>query len=192
MKSQDHVDDIYHTGWVVFETVAGDEKRRLSWYSERWADASDVELRALLAHAECVRKPDAEQSVRGDDSPGRDDDHPGRDDDRPAQSALADVEPREHGAEATTPHGVRTFRYPGGRYWTVCVGPRPEGGGEPALRFTAGARNIELATWPAEWADYSDEQLVELLRWAAPRLGASAPPPGTPRRRWDDQADRRR
>lgn len=81
---------------------------------------------------------------------------------------------------------LRTFRYPGGRYWTVCLDMHLQDGAPPALRFTAGARNIELATWPEDWVDYSDAQLVDLLRWAAPRFDRRAPPPGTPRRRWDD------
>jgi hypothetical protein len=53
------------------------------------------------------------------------------------------------------------------------------------LRFTAGARNIDMANWPKDWVDYSDEQLVQLLRKAAPRSGGPAAPNG-PRRRWDD------
>jgi hypothetical protein len=94
------------------------------------------------------------------------------------------VDEISHGAAA--PQRVRTFRYPGGRYWTVAVDPHRETGSPPALRFTAGARNIELAAWPADWIDYTDEQLIELLRWASPRFDRRAPPPGTPRRRWDD------
>jgi hypothetical protein len=84
---------------------------------------------------------------------------------------------------------LRTFRYPGGRYWTVCVDMHLLDGGPPTLRFTAGARIIELATWPAEWADFTDGQLIDLLRWAAPRSQRPLPPPGTPRRRWDDASE---
>jgi hypothetical protein len=91
---------------------------------------------------------------------------------------------------ASGTQSLRTFRYPGGRYWTVCVDMHLSDGGPPALRFTAGARIIELATWPAEWTDYTDAQLVDLLRWAAPRSERRPPPPGVPRRRWDDLPDR--
>jgi hypothetical protein len=83
---------------------------------------------------------------------------------------------------------LRTFRYPGGRYWTVCVDMHRSGGGPPALRFTAGARIIELASWPADWAGFTDAQLIDLLRWAAPRSERQPPSRGTPRRRWDDQS----
>jgi hypothetical protein len=129
------------TGWLDFESLSTGERRRLSSYRQRWAEAPDVELRAMLARAE---------TVANDQQP------------------------------------VRTFRYPEGRYWTACVIVRQEDGGPPVLRFTAGARIIELGNWPKQWTDFSDEQLVELLRWAAPRADTGAPPPGTPRRRWDD------
>jgi hypothetical protein len=174
-KIEEYLDDIYHTGWLVFETVAGDEKRRLSRYQQQWAGASDTELRAMLARAESVqgRRADAERITREDDGP-------------PA-SLLADDPQSEPSADVTPQQVIRTFRYPGGRYWTVGLVEHPEEGGRPALRFTAGARNIELGSWPKEWADYTDAQLIELLRWAAPRTGAEAPQPGTPRRRWDDR-----
>jgi hypothetical protein len=93
---------------------------------------------------------------------------------------------------ASGTQSLRTFRYPGGRYWTVCVDMHHSDGGPPALRFTAGARIIELATWPAEWADFTDRQLIDLLRWAAPRSDRRPPPPGTPRRRWDDSLHQER
>jgi hypothetical protein len=168
------VDDIYHTGWLVFETVSGDEKRRLGRYPQRWANGSEQELRALLAQAERVRggSPDAQRA--------EDRSSPSRDDDRSQPGPAAGV---------NAPQQARTFRYPNGRYWTVAVVVRQEDGERSALRFTAGARNIELETWPEEWADLTDEQLVELLRWAAPRSSTGAPAPGTPRRRWDDRPE---
>jgi hypothetical protein len=60
-------------------------------------------------------------------------------------------------------------------------------GTSPVLRFTAGAREIDLCDWPKDWVDYADDQLVELLRKAAPRDPGSSPKPNGPRRRWDDQ-----
>jgi hypothetical protein len=178
-KIEEYVDDIYHTGWLVFETVAGDEKRRLSRYPPRWAEASEIQLRGLLARAEWVRggagRSEPERSMRDEGAAGS-----------PSQGDVASPEPS---VNAPAQQLVRTFRYPGGRYWTASVVVRADEGGRPALRFTAGARIIELPTWPKDWADHTDEQLVELLRRAAPRLVAGAPPPGTPRRRWDDRPE---
>jgi hypothetical protein len=154
--STDDVAEVDPTGWLVFESVSTGEKRRLSLYRQRWAEAPDVELRAMLARAETVRESDADAELA-------------------QRGAPADQQP------------IRTFRYPEGRYWTACVVVRQEDGGPPVLRFTAGARIIELGNWPKQWTDFSDEQLIDLLRWAAPRADSGSPPPGTPRRRWDDQ-----
>ena len=81
---------------------------------------------------------------------------------------------------------VRSFRYPNGRLWSVCVVRCPEGGGAPLLRFSAGARHLDLHDWPADWAVLSDERLVALVR-SIPRATQPAPrPPDRPRRRHDD------
>jgi hypothetical protein len=32
------------------------------------------------------------------------------------------------------------------------------------LRFSAGARRVDLRTWPLDWPDYTDERLIQLLR----------------------------
>ena len=85
---------------------------------------------------------------------------------------------------------VRTFRYPGGHFWTVSVVMHPEHGGAPMLRFSAGNRSIDLAKWPKDWTDQPDEALVAMLRRAAPKRDRS-PAPGAPRRRWDDQPQAR-
>jgi hypothetical protein len=58
----------------------------------------------------------------------------------------------------------------------------------PVLRFSAGPRSIDMENWPKDWADMPDERLVTLLRQASPRDPTKAAPPGTPRRRYDDQA----
>jgi len=64
---------------------------------------------------------------------------------------------------------VRSFRYPGGRVWTVSVTPHPTVRDAKVLRFSAGARAIDVEDWPHDWADAPDEQLIALLRGAAPR-----------------------
>lgn len=70
---------------------------------------------------------------------------------------------------------VRTFRYPGGRVWTASVTAHPTEPSRRVLRFSAGARSIDVAQWPDDWAVQSDEELIALLRQSAPRhLLASA------------------
>lgn len=81
---------------------------------------------------------------------------------------------------------VRSFRYPGGRVWTVSVTPHPAKRGHRVLRFSAGARSIDLDEWPTDWADLPDEQLTVMLRRAAPR-GVLPEAPANRRRRWDDR-----
>ncbi|HEY2376660.1 MAG TPA: hypothetical protein VGH98_11850 [Gemmatimonadaceae bacterium] len=80
---------------------------------------------------------------------------------------------------------VRSFRYPGGRVWTVSVTPHPTTKDARVLRFSAGARAIDVETWPRDWADLPDEQLIAILRRAAPR-GTLTEMPEQHRRRWDD------
>jgi hypothetical protein len=189
-KAEDYLADVYQTGWLVFETKSEDEKRRLSLIPFGWSEFSDEGLEALLQQAEVIppRKLRALREARGEEA--------ARQQERAARRAeeLADLPPSARSAavpeeerpDVTDLGVVRTFRYPGGRFWTVCVLRHPEGGGPPVLRFTAGIRDIDLADWPKDWADYRDEQLVALLRRAAPRPAAPPPAPGTPRRRWDD------
>ena len=80
---------------------------------------------------------------------------------------------------------VRSFRYPGGRVWTVSVTPHPTAHESRVLRFSAGGRVFDLEEWPHDWGDAPDEQLIALLRQASVRDGGP-PRPGTPRRRWND------
>ena len=100
------------------------------------------------------------------------------------------VPPRKLGSAAV--HDVtelavlRTFRYPTGRMWAVREIQHPEDGGPPVLQLAAGSRKINLEHWPKDWADYPDEELVNLLRGAAPRQKTGVAAPGMPHRRWDD------
>jgi hypothetical protein len=64
---------------------------------------------------------------------------------------------------------VRTFRYPGGRVWTVSVSPHPTAHGRRVLRFSGGARVIDVVEWPQDWAELPDDALIAMLQQAAPR-----------------------
>jgi len=80
---------------------------------------------------------------------------------------------------------VRSFRYPGGRVWTVSLTPHPTSPDTRVLRFSADARSIDIPDWPSDWADQPDEQLIAMLRRAAPR-GLLPPLPEELGRRWGD------
>jgi len=153
----------------LFERATGEEKRRLCPYPVRWADASEAELRTLLGGAEVVpaHKLHTQRQAAGESA-------------ATADAPVADARP-----DITDLEVVRSFRYPGGRLWTVCVVTHPDHGGPAVLRFTAGMRWLDLKKWPRDWADARDDVLVDMLRRAAPRADKT-PVPGTPRRRWND------
>lgn len=186
-KDEDYLAQLYHTGWIVFETLDGDDKRRLYPIPTGWAELPDAELAVLLAKAEKVpqRKLRTEKDARGQaavDAMRQAADF--------SDSALDDPErarkiAREETPDVTDLNVWRTFRYPGGRIWVVTV-VQDHGTPSAVLRFTAGARDINLRDWPKDWPDYSDDQLVALLRHASPRAPGSKPLPNGPRRRWDD------
>jgi len=185
-KDEDYLAQLYHTGWIVFETRKGDDKRRLYPVPKGWAELPDAELAVLLEKAEVVpqRKLRTEKNARGQAAAAevqRAHDF--------SQQAIEEPEQATKFASDETPDVTdlsvsRTFRYPGGRIWVVSV--IDEGPGA-VLRFSAGAREIDLKDWPKDWVDYADDQLVQLLRKASPRKPGSKPPPNGPRRRWDDQ-----
>jgi hypothetical protein len=149
-KAEDYLADCYVTGWIVFETVSGDER------------AERVPPHKLRAEQQAIGEP----LSAGD---------------------VAEIAAEADQPDVTDLEVVRTFRYPGGRLWTVCVIAHPEGGGRPVLRFSAGARFIDLKTWPKAWADEPNDKLAELLRNATPRPPSPPTDPNTPRRRWNDQ-----
>jgi len=64
---------------------------------------------------------------------------------------------------------VRSFRYPNGGVWTASVTAHPTAPGARVLRFSGSARVIDLEDWPDDWSEQPDEQLIALLRRAAPR-----------------------
>ena len=99
-----------------------------------------------------------------------------------ASGPLARVEADTIAAAETeviaAPHRpkTRTFRFPGGRYWTVAEWFTPDTRGSGAgamrrvLRFASGTRSLELVEgWPADWASLSDEELAALLARSFPR-----------------------
>jgi hypothetical protein len=172
-KSEDYLAACYDVGWIVFETVPGDQKRRLCPYPKRWVEASDADLRALLQAADPVpaRKLAKQRSSSMTTPPA------------PAELIESVVDDKP---DVTDLDVVRSFRYPGGRLWTVCVITHPENGGPPVLRFTAGMRSIDANNWPKDWPDAPDTVLIDMLRLAAPRRADVMAAPGTPRRRWND------
>jgi hypothetical protein len=183
-KDEDYLAQLYHTGWIVFETKEGDDKRRLYPVPKGWSELPEAELAVLLQKAEVVpkRKLRTEKDLHGPDAVQRAADF--------SQTALEEPErarklARDETPDVTDLNVLRTFRYPSGRIWVACVMQDP-GAASPVLRFTAGARSIDLADWPKDWVDYSDDQLVQLLRTASPRTGPASAPNG-PRRRWDDE-----
>ena len=172
-RAEDWLADCYITGWIVFETLLGDEKRRLCPWPMNWAEADETRLRQLLAAAEVVPPQRVAEQRRSGPTKTR------ADSEVTTPAAAEDL-------DVTDLEVVRTFRYPGGRFWTVCVVKHPEDGGLPVLRFTAGMRNFDMRRWPKDWADQPDDVLVTMLRTAAPRRASGPPGPGIPRRRWDD------
>src|SRR2546423_12916109 len=178
-KAEDYLADCYVTGWIVFETKVGDQKRRLCPWPTRWAEGTEEDLRMLLRRAEIV--PDHKLQAEREIVPDFELD--------PAKAPLAEA--ASQAPDVTDLHVVRTFRYPGGRFWTVSVIPRPEDGGPPVLRFAAGMRSIDLRRWRKDWAGQPEEILVWMLRRAAPRPPSQTPPEGgIPMRRWDDEQPR--
>src|SRR5688500_17711666 len=53
-RAEDYLSDCFTVGWLVFETHAGDDKRRLCPYPKAWPRATDKQLEVLLADAEKV------------------------------------------------------------------------------------------------------------------------------------------
>ena len=91
----------------------------------------------------------------------------------------------EEKADLTDLTVVRTFRYPGGRLWSAAIEKHSDIAAGPVLRFTAGARTIDLQRYPRDWPDLPDDSLIDLLRHAEPRR-ITKYTPETPRRRYND------
>ncbi|HKO16159.1 MAG TPA: hypothetical protein VJU87_07965 [Gemmatimonadaceae bacterium] len=188
-KDEDYLAQLYYTGWIVFETKAGDEKRRLYPIPQRWSELPDAEIEVLLQKAEVVppRKLRTEKRATGAEAAKEVERATALAEQRVDEPARARASGREETPDVTDLRVVRSFRYPRGRIWAASVFQHPDGGGPAVLRFTAGTRDIDLVDWPKDWVDYPVEGLVNLLRRAAPRPRSEAPPADTPQRRWDDQ-----
>ena len=169
-RAEDYLSDCFTVGWLVFETVTGDDKRRLCPYPKAWPRANESQLRVLLGDAERVPREKlfaARQAIGG-------------------TTAAAPAERAENEKpDITDLKVIRSFRYPGGRLWTVCVIDHPDDGGPPALRFSAGSRYLDMRPWPKDWVDAPNERLVEMIRAISPRP-ASWPPSGVRPRRFND------
>lgn len=173
-RAEDYLADCFQLGWLVFETTTGEEKRRLCPIPRDWEDVDESGLRSFLAQSEPVRsrRPSGETTTD-------------RELPRPKAADIQVDDHTDEKADLTDLTVVRTFRYPGGRVWSAAIAPHSDIAVGPVLRFTAGARNIDLAQFPREWPDLPDDQLVDLLRHAAPR-GIAKYTRETPRRRYTD------
>lgn len=174
-RAEDYLADCYQLGWLVFEATTGDEKRRLCPFPRDWESADEPELRSLLAQSESVRprRPSGETAIE-------------REVLRPTAPAKeVDDDEGQENADLTDLTVVRTFRYPGGRVWSAALEKHSDIAVGPVLRFTAGARSIDLSRYPRDWPDLPDDALVELLRHAEPR-GIMKYTAETPRRRYND------
>ena len=161
-RSEDYLSD-YLEGWLVFESADGQSKCRLTPIPERWETAGSDELTEMLRRA---------QAVRGERTSG------------PHGRTATEEAARPEEADAAEGRAKsRTFRYPGGRFWTVAEWSKtvPGGAHQSVLRFSSGARTLECTKWPPQWERFSDEELAELLARSFPRDDAL--PNATPFRR---------
>jgi hypothetical protein len=159
-RTEDYMRD-YLDGWLAFESIDGLAKCRLTPIPAGWTTATVEQLERWLHEAETVR------GDRGSGAFGR------------ASAEVAANPLLARNSPAAPARGpVRTFRFPGGRYWTVteyhttvpAEGDEGDGGkSRPVLRFMSGARSLDLAPWPADWMHLSDGELAELLTQSFPR-----------------------
>ncbi|HEX8848278.1 MAG TPA: hypothetical protein VF761_01975 [Gemmatimonadaceae bacterium] len=171
-RAEDYMRD-YLTGWLAFESLDGRAKCRFTPVPKDWHMATAEELDEWLHAAE---------PVRGERTSGP---HGRTEAEEIAQASELDVRKRPQS---------RTFRFPGGRFWTVAewTSPDPRGTGAGAmrhvLRFNSGSRVLELTNWPGDWASMSDEELSELLSRGFPRDAAKENPTEHHRRSADPEA----
>lgn len=170
------------TGWLLFESRDGLERRRLHAIPSEWIDAGVAELERLRDAAEVVPVPGggggggaARGAASGATPPS-------------GVSAVRRTTPRPRPPAEV----LRSFLYPGGRLWTVSeqIAQPVAADGSPlpartVLRFTAGVRSLDLLAWPDEWATYDEGGLADLLWRSFPRDPARQLPTAHRRRRGD-------
>ena len=162
-RAENHLQGVLE-GWLVFEAVDGTAKARLYPIPASWQSASQEELRRLLKRAEPTRDSGEYERFAAGDRPSQ----------RVAARGAPDDLPTPQRADRTSSEG-RSFRYPGGRYWSVAeyiIRQQSDADGpptHPVLRFTAGARSLDVTTWPSDWRSFSDYQLADLLWRSFPR-----------------------
>jgi hypothetical protein len=159
----------YLDGWLAFESADGLAKCRLTPIPPNWAIASVADLEKWLHEAETVR------GERGSGAHGR-------------ASAEVAANPRV-ASDVRTP--VRTFRFPGGRFWTAMESSvstaesSHDGLPRRVLRFMSGSRALDLTSWPSDWASRSDSELAALLTASFPRHSEPSNEPAHRRRESD-------
>lgn len=168
-RGEDYMRD-YLDGWLAFESADGLAKCRLAPIPTDWASADPGQLTDWLHAAETVR------GDRSSDSP-------------PPATGGAAIPPATSGDGRSA---VRTFRFPGGRFWTVVEYDRaPSASGATAteggrvLRFMSGSRTLDVSEWPADWASRPDGELAELLSTSFPRQGVESDDTALQRRSTD-------
>jgi hypothetical protein len=178
-RAENHMQGVLE-GWLVFEASDGSAKARLYPIPPSWRTASQSDLRELLRRAEPTRESGEYRRFVSTD-----------------RTSTRDAA-RAAGAEASSAPGerssteCRSFRYPGGRYWSVAeyVLRRPfdDSGATTrrVLRFTAGARTLDSSSWPPGWRSFSDHQLADLLWRSFPRTTDERSAAGDFRRRRGD------
>lgn len=149
-RAEDYLRD-YLEGWLTFETVDGTAKRRIHPIPRGWDAASTDGLRALLGAAE---------QVIGGRSSG--------------PHGLTAAEQAANPLSAAPARATqRTFRFPGGRYWSVgewtVTDPSGREKSVRVLRFTSGSRSLQLEDFPRDWDTLTDDQLAELIARGFPR-----------------------
>lgn len=176
-RAEDYLADCYRDGWIVFETLDGRQKRRLCPPPYAWHQRSDGDLEALLLRSETLR-PRGAVRVRDDtllpaDLPPN----------VPADVAAEMPRDIEGNLDMRYLGVVRSFTYPGGDVWRVSV-VELDPDMPLVLRFSSESHSIDLTSWPADWIDMTDAQLVALMRDGQSMSERRRPAP--PRRRHDD------
>jgi hypothetical protein len=152
-RTEDYL-SAYFDGWLVFEATDETAKCRLHPIPPGWTEADDRALAEMLHRAE---------PIRGERSSGP---H--------SRLAAEDAAADRLGVHRTGGNAhVRSFRFPSGRFWSVAewssIASGSSGATRTVLRFSAGARSLDLADWPADWRDMTDGQLASLLVSGFPR-----------------------